>query len=116
MEPALSGSWNYPTRVLHGPGRVRELGAASKAASISRPLIVTDTGLRDSAIVAGVQKALAETAPVYSGVKGTGTGDEKSDTHEVTMTITFKEIDEMLPQGTLDSTENPITPTFAVAA
>jgi hypothetical protein len=53
---------------------------------------------------------------VYSGVKGTGTGDEKSDTHEVTMTITFKEIDEMLPQGTLDSTENPITPTFAVAA
>jgi alcohol dehydrogenase class IV len=74
MEPALSGSWNYPTRVLHGPGRVRELGAASKAASISRPLIVTDTGLRDSAIVAGVQKALAETAPVYSGVKGNPTG------------------------------------------
>ena len=74
MEPVLSGSWNYPTRVLHGPGRVSELGVASKGALISRPLIVTDTGLRDSAIIAWVQKALAETAPVYSGVKGNPTG------------------------------------------
>src|SRR5262245_13538265 len=74
MEPVLSGSWNYPTRVLHGPGRVGELGAVSKGASISRPLIVTDTGLRDSSIIADVQKALAGTAPVYSGVKGNPTG------------------------------------------
>jgi len=74
MEPVLSGSWNYPTRVLHGPGRVSELGVASKGALISRPLIVTDTGLRDSAIIAWVQKALAGTAPVYSGVKGNPTG------------------------------------------
>lgn len=53
---------------------------------------------------------------VYSAVKGTGTGDDKSNTHEVAMTISFREIDEMLPQGTLESTENPITPTFATAA
>ena len=53
---------------------------------------------------------------VMSAVKGTGTGDEKSDTHEVALTVSFKEIDEMLPQGTLESTENPVTPTFAVAA
>lgn len=53
---------------------------------------------------------------VYSAVKGTGTGDDKSDTHEVAMTISFREIDELLPAGTLDSTTNPITPTFAVAA
>jgi hypothetical protein len=53
---------------------------------------------------------------VYSAAKGTGTGDEKSDTHEVAMTISFKEIDEMLPQGLLDTTGAPITPTFAVAA
>jgi hypothetical protein len=33
---------------------------------------------------------------VYSGAKGTGTGDEKSDTHEVTMTVSFREIDELL--------------------
>jgi hypothetical protein len=53
---------------------------------------------------------------VYSAAKGTGTGDEKSDTHEVTMTIVFKEIDELLPAGTLDPTPQVVQPTFAVAA
>ena len=52
---------------------------------------------------------------VYSAAKGTGTGDEKSDTHEVAMTISFREIDEMLPNGILDSTAVNITPTFAPA-
>lgn len=50
---------------------------------------------------------------VYSAQKGTGTGEDKSDTHEVTMTISFKEIDEMLPAGILESTEVVIAPTFA---
>jgi len=53
---------------------------------------------------------------VYSAAKGTGTGDEKSDTHEVTLTVSFKEIDELLPAGTLESTEQVIQPTFATAA
>lgn len=38
---------------------------------------------------------------VYSGVSGTGTGEEKSDTHEVTVMVTFREIDELLPAGLL---------------
>lgn len=38
---------------------------------------------------------------VYSGTKGTGTGDESSDTHEVAMTIVFRDIDELLPVGVL---------------
>jgi hypothetical protein len=54
---------------------------------------------------------------VYSAVQGTGTGTgSDSDTHGVEMTISFQEIDEMLPNGILDSTPNPVTPTFAVAA
>jgi len=53
---------------------------------------------------------------VYSAAKGTGTGTEKSDTHEVTMTIVFKEIDELLPAGTLESTPQNVQATFAVAA
>jgi hypothetical protein len=53
---------------------------------------------------------------VYTAARGTGTGDEKSDTHEVTMTITFKEIDELLPDGTLEPTPDLIQPTFAAAA
>lgn len=53
---------------------------------------------------------------VYSAAKGTGTGDEKSDTHEVSMTVSFKFIDELLPAGTLETTEQVVQPTFAVAA
>src|SRR5262245_40846974 len=53
---------------------------------------------------------------VYSAVKGTGTGDDKSDTHEVTMTVSFREIDEMLPAGVLESTPEVVTPTFVAAA
>lgn len=40
---------------------------------------------------------------VYSGVNGTGVGDERSDAHEVTMDISFKEIDELLPAGQLQA-------------
>ncbi|UPT53291.1 virion-associated protein [Synechococcus phage Ssp-JY38] len=41
---------------------------------------------------------------VYSAVDGTGTGAETSDGHEVTMTLIYREIDELLPAGTLDTT------------
>jgi hypothetical protein len=53
---------------------------------------------------------------VYSAVKGTGTGDTPSNTHEAEMTMSFKEIDEMLPNGTLEGVTTQIQPTFAVAA
>ena len=53
---------------------------------------------------------------VYSAAKGTGTGDEKSDTHSMAMTISFKEIDELLPAGTLEPTPQVVQATFAVAA
>lgn len=38
---------------------------------------------------------------VVTGIGGTGTGDESSDGHEVTITATFQQIDELLPR-TLD--------------
>ena len=38
---------------------------------------------------------------VYSAMNGTGTGDDKSDTHEVMVKASFREIDELLPAGTL---------------
>lgn len=40
---------------------------------------------------------------VYSAAGGTATGDESSDGHEVTVTISYKVIDELLPAGTLDA-------------
>lgn len=38
---------------------------------------------------------------VVTGNSGTGTGDSASDGHEVTLTATFREIDELLPAGVL---------------
>lgn len=47
---AFTGSWNYPTRVLAGPGRIVEIADACRTAGITRPLLVTDAGLRDADI------------------------------------------------------------------
>lgn len=47
----LVGNWSYPTRIRFGAGRIRELGAACRDADISRPLFVTDKGLRDLSVV-----------------------------------------------------------------
>jgi alcohol dehydrogenase class IV len=43
---SLSSNWNYPTKVRFGAGRLSELADACRAAGISRPLIVTDPGLK----------------------------------------------------------------------
>ena len=40
---------------------------------------------------------------VYSGMNGMGVGEERSDAHEVTMDLSFKEIDELLPEGQLQA-------------
>jgi alcohol dehydrogenase class IV len=42
----LTAKWNFPTTVLFGPGRIRELPAVLKAAGIERPLFVTDPDLQ----------------------------------------------------------------------
>ena len=77
MTPVLKANWNYPTKVWHGPGRIAELAGACGAAGIARPLLVTDAGLRDSAIVARARdllRAAGLPAPLFSGVKGNPTG------------------------------------------
>lgn len=77
MDPVLSGNWNFPTRILHGPGRVAELGMACQSAEILHPLIVTDAGLRGSAIISEVEHALRASdldAPVFFDVKSNPTG------------------------------------------
>lgn len=57
---SLSANWSYPTRVLFGPGRIRELAAACAEAGIARPLLVTDRGLRDMAITRAALDLLEE--------------------------------------------------------
>jgi alcohol dehydrogenase class IV len=40
-----TANWSYPTAIRFGPGRVKELAEACRAAGIARPLLVTDVGL-----------------------------------------------------------------------
>lgn len=56
--PVLSGSWNYPTPIWSGPGRVAELPAACAEQGIRRPLVVTDPGLARLPLVAELRARL----------------------------------------------------------
>jgi len=42
-----------------------------------------------------------ENGLVYTGKGGTVTGDEQSDAHGVPMTLTYRTLDELLPEGAL---------------
>src|SRR5262249_57878400 len=55
----LVGNWNYPTSVRFGAGRIAELGAAVKAAGITRPLLVTDPTLAALPMVQSALDALS---------------------------------------------------------
>lgn len=43
----LVGNWNYPTPIRFGAGRIKEIADACRSVDISKPLLVTDRGLRD---------------------------------------------------------------------
>jgi len=47
-----TANWSYPTTIRLGAGRIKELAEASRAAGISRPLLVTDAGLAKLPITA----------------------------------------------------------------
>ncbi|MDH3472616.1 MAG: iron-containing alcohol dehydrogenase [Rhodospirillales bacterium] len=52
INPAtLKGTWNYPTQVLFGPGRIKNLARACQSLGMTRPLLVTDPGLAGLAMV-----------------------------------------------------------------
>lgn len=67
------GNWNYPTSIRFGAGRASELPSACRELGMSRPLLVTDSGLGESDIVRR-SVALCEEAglpcAVYSKVQG----------------------------------------------
>jgi len=74
---SLRGNWNYPTAMRFGAGRIAELPAACRELGMARPLIVTDPGLADLAMIAdAVASCRAEglEAGLFSDIKGNPTG------------------------------------------
>jgi hypothetical protein len=65
-------NWNYPTAIRFGIGRIAELPQACGALAMRRPLLVTDPGLADSAMVQ--QAAASVGAEVFSRIKGNPSG------------------------------------------
>ncbi|MCX2696570.1 MULTISPECIES: iron-containing alcohol dehydrogenase [Ochrobactrum] len=62
----LTAKWNFPTTVLFGPGRIKELPAVLKAAGIEHPLFVTDPGLAKLPVVASTLAILDKAGVKYA--------------------------------------------------
>jgi alcohol dehydrogenase len=69
---SLRATWNYPTAVIFGEGRIAELPQACRRSGMTAPLLVTDTGLAASPMVAAALAALQAEglrAAVFSDVR-----------------------------------------------
>ena len=74
----LSGNWNYPTQMVFGAGVLAKLPEKCAALGMTKPLLITDEGLKDSAIVAKsleIMVAANMPAGLFAGVKGNPTGE-----------------------------------------
>ena len=79
---AYKASWNYPTQMIFGPGRIRNLHMACRGLGMSRPLLVTDPGLADLPMIRDALAANeAEGLPtgLFSEVKGNPVGQNVED-------------------------------------
>ena len=72
-EPVMTATWNYPTRMLVGPGRIAELAAACRDCGLTKPLVVTDRGLAENPMITAALAALRGAglgAGLFSDVAG----------------------------------------------
>ena len=76
MAVEITGAWNFPTRVITGVGRIAELPDACKAHGIARPLLITDRGLAETDLVAGIAQRIRDAGipiSIFSDVKANPT-------------------------------------------
>ncbi|MAH04217.1 MAG: iron-containing alcohol dehydrogenase [Pseudomonadota bacterium] len=74
----LAGNWNYPTQMVFGAGVLAKLPEKCAALGMAKPLLITDEGLKDSAIVSkslDIMAAANMPAGLFAGVKGNPTGE-----------------------------------------
>jgi alcohol dehydrogenase class IV len=69
MTIPMKGNWNYPTRVWAGPGRIAELPKACAELGVTRPLVVTDNGLREAPMIRNAL-SLVPGAKLFADVRG----------------------------------------------
>ena len=77
MTAIITGKWNYPTTVFFGPGKIQMLPEECKKLGMKKPLLITDQGLRDSAIVKAAMEVCAKgglAVSLFADVKGNPTG------------------------------------------
>src|SRR5262249_47249333 len=60
MDLKIIGAWNFPTRVITGPGRISELPEACRTYGLGRPLLVTDHGLAKTDLIADIVSRVRE--------------------------------------------------------
>ena len=70
----LQTKWNYPTNIHFGVGSSTQLTEFCKNMGMTRPLLVTDSGLAKLPMVANIVDSLAS-ASLFSEVKPNPTGD-----------------------------------------
>ena len=79
---AYKASWSYPTQMIFGPGRIRNLPKACRGLGMSRPLLVTDPGLAELPMIRDALAANeAEGLPtgLFSDVRGNPVGRNVED-------------------------------------
>ncbi|MDX1609053.1 MAG: iron-containing alcohol dehydrogenase [Halofilum sp. (in: g-proteobacteria)] len=78
FDPAdVTANWGFPTSVRVGPGRLAELASICNELGFTRPLVVTDPGVRDLPMIRDTLEALQAAgieAALFSDVRGNPTG------------------------------------------
>jgi alcohol dehydrogenase class IV len=82
MTKPLTNAWSFPTRIITGAGRIRDLAGTCRDHEIAKPLVVTDKGLANSNIIADVLNLLREgglPARLFADVRSNPTDTNLSD-------------------------------------
>lgn len=79
---AVTGNWNYPTKMMVGPGRIADLANACRSLGMTKPLLITDPGIAGLPMIAealAANKAAGLPTGLFSDIKGNPVGRNVED-------------------------------------